>query len=65
MKSRLVTRGKFNCRGSGKFNVCSSHLLYSGLTVRPPRNRQLNLPPPLPASAENDIHTFRIDKAVD
>jgi len=32
-KTQLVTRGKFNCRCSSKFNVCGSHQYYSSLTI--------------------------------
>lgn len=33
---QAVTRGKFNCRGSSKFNVCSSHKIHNNLTMKLP-----------------------------
>ncbi len=36
MKSRLVTRVKFNCRDSGKINICSTHIIRSILTMKSP-----------------------------
>ncbi len=35
-KHQAVTRGKFNCRETGKFNVCGSLQTCSSLTMKLP-----------------------------